>query len=366
LLNLTDMLRSWKEISPEVRRLVEGFTSSRWIGRRYALGRNEHSAALSQAFEIDGFVDDFAAAGTMWCGKPVVKGTEVPSGSIVINCALAISPVSAARRLERLDIAGVLAYADLCRALPGRAHLPDFIISTRQDLEQNLARWQHLFDSFEDAQSRQVLDDLLRYRVTGDYSWMSAYSVRLQDQYFEDFVGLKSGEVFVDAGGFDGDTTQEFCRRCPDYRTIYLFEPSAPNMERARVRLKGLRSINFIDSALSDAAGTLSFNTEAGSASAVSGSGLCQIHATTLDAQVGERVTFVKMDLEGWELKALAGAWRHLHEDHPKLAIAVYHHPADFLRIHDYVLSVQSDYKVFLRHYTEGWTETVMYFVPKR
>lgn len=66
-------------------------------------------------------------------------------------------------------------------------------------------------------------------------------------------------------------------------------------------------------------------------------------------------LTFIKIDLEGWELKALYGAVRHIAEDHPKLAISVYHHAGDFWRIRD-------DYQVFLRHYTEGWSESVMYF----
>ena len=28
------------------------------------------------------------------------------------------------------------------------------------------------------------------------------------------------------------------------------------------------------------------------------------------------------------------------------------------------VLSIRSDYKIYLRHYTEGIYETVMYFIP--
>jgi hypothetical protein len=70
------------------------------------------------------------------------------------------------------------------------------------------------------------------------------------------------------------------------------------------------------------------------------------------------------MDLEGWEIKALEGARQHIVADHPTLAIAVYHHPSDFWQIFEYVKNLRHDYNVFLRHYTEGWSETVMYFVP--
>jgi hypothetical protein len=85
-----------------------------------------------------------------------------------------------------------------------------------------------------------------------------------------------------------------------------------------------------------------------------------------LKAYTPEYGDFIKMDLEGWELKALQGAVRHIREDHPKLAIAVYHHPSDFWRIPEFILSIRDDYDLYLRHYTEGWSETVMYFVPRK
>ncbi|MBP7509952.1 MAG: FkbM family methyltransferase [Smithella sp.] len=85
---------------------------------------------------------------------------------------------------------------------------------------------------------------------------------------------------------------------------------------------------------------------------------------TTLDQYVNDKVTFIKMDLEGWELKAMQGAKKHIIEDKPKLAIAVYHNASDFWQVFEYVTSLRRDYRVFLRHYTEGWSETVMYCVP--
>jgi FkbM family methyltransferase len=364
VLDLSEVLRSWNQVSVEVRQRIDAFMSPQRPGHRYVLGRNEHSAALSSVVDVDAFVDDFAEPGARWNGKPVIKGADVPSCGIVVNCSMSISPVSAARRLASLKVAGVLAFSDLCKVFPDRVRLPDFILETRRDLRENQARWKLLAESLEDAQSGQVLDDLLRYRVTGDYTAMNACSIRLAGQYFEDFLGLAAGEVAVDAGGFDGDTTETFCRRCPGYRRVFFFEPSGHNMQKARVRLRGQHSIEFIQKGLSDVVGTLWFNPDGGPASAVSESGSCQIDVTTLDIEVHEKVSFIKMDLEGWELKALEGSRRHILEDHPRLAIAVYHHPSDFWRVFEFVTGLRHDYKVYLRHYTEGWSETVMFFIP--
>ena len=61
----------------------------------------------------------------------------------------------------------------------------------------------------------------------------------------------------------------------------------------------------------------------------------------------------------------MKGARRHILKDHPKLAISVYRHPSDFWRIPEYVLGLREDYSIYLRHYSEGWSETVMYFIPR-
>ena len=132
----------------------------------------------------------------------------------------------------------------------------------------------------------------------------------------------------------------------------------------AKKRLASHRNIEFIKLGISDVCGTLSFNADAGSASAVAVDGSCRIEVTTLYEAIKEIVTFIKMDLEGWELKALEGCKQHILRDHPKLAISVYHSASDFWRIPEYIFSVRRDYNVYLRHYTEGWSETVMYFVP--
>lgn len=353
------------QVSPEARLLVDMFISPEGVGRRYLFGRNEHSAALSKVINIDGFIDDFAEAGTIWKGKPVVNGSTVPKQAIVVNCVMCNMPVSAGKRIRALGVAGAPDYVDFCNVLPDLVPLPAFISETRTDIRQNPKKWQALSSSLHDDHSRQILDDLLRFRLTGKYSSMTPYSYRLQDQYFEEFLHLGYKEIFVDVGGVDGNTTELFCKRNPNYEKVFFFEPSLSNLAKARSRLSSYRSVEFIQLGLSDSFGKLWFNPDGGSSSSISKSGSCQIDVTTLDEYVDRKVTFIKMDIEGWELKALQGAKRHIIADHPKLAIAVYHHPEDFHRIFEFIFSLRKDYEVFLRHYTEGWSETVMYFVPR-
>lgn len=133
-------------------------------------------------------------------------------------------------------------------------------------------------------------------------------------------------------------------------------------MAAARKRLAMQRDIVFMNMGLSDSAGELSFDPDAGSASSVSTGGTEKIVVNTLDATVHEPVTFIKMDLEGWELHALAGCREQIKQNKPKLAISVYHHASHFREVIQWVLSIHPDYRVRLRHYTQGWSETVMFF----
>ncbi|WP_217270531.1 FkbM family methyltransferase [Janthinobacterium psychrotolerans] len=308
---------------------------------------------------------DDGASGEQWQGLPVVSITQLPADAMVVNCAMSIAPVEAARKLARQPLRACLSYADLLAERPDLIPLPAFVAEMRADVAARSQRWRQLREQFADNASKLVFDDVLRFRLSAAPEHMASYSVRFADQYFEHFLQL-SGEVFVDAGGFDGDTTEIFCDRYPDYQHVFLFEPSAKNMQAAKIRLTQRRDISFVEQGISDQAGTLWFNPDAGSASAVSSAGASSIEVTTLDAALTQPVSFIKMDLEGWEMQALAGAQRHIREDHPKLAISVYHNASDFHRIPDYIATLRQDYDLYLRHYTQGWSETIMFFVPRR
>lgn len=81
------------------------------------------------------------------------------------------------------------------------------------------------------------------------------------------------------------------------------------------------------------------------------------------DVLKGERVTFIKMDIEGSELAALKGAANTIRSQKPKLAICIYHSPQDMLKIPIYIKSLVPEYKIYIRHYTDMMLETVCYAV---
>lgn len=351
------------ELSEEIRCLAQSLVFGEKNKACYFFGRNELSGQLSKLIHPDGFIDDYAPSGTTWQGRPVVSLEELDRDAVVVNCVINSRPRTALERIRQAGFTQVLSYSDLCRALPDLAPLPDFVAGTRADIAAHPEKWRAVYERLADLESKRVFDDVLHYRLTADPNVLIRYTFRPQDQYFEDFMQFDR-EVFVDAGGFNGDTTEQFCLRYPNYQKVYLFEPSNKNIALAKKRLAKFPSIEFIEKGVSNEPGTLYFNSDAGSASAVSASGKDAIEVTTIDECLAGKVSFVKMDLEGWEINALQGAKNHIFRDHPKLAIAVYHRPSDIWNIFDLVNDIRTDYRVFLRHYTESWTETVMSFVP--
>ena len=353
------------DVPVEQARLARQFISGDKRCERWLFGRNEQSLALSKILDVNGFADDFTDI-RIWNGKAVRKPEELPNASIVINCVVNSKPRTAQKRLARLNVSGKLAYMELCNVAPDLIPLPEFVRLSRAEFDANYPKLMRLYDSLADDASRRVMIDVWRYRLSGDIQSLANYAFRPGDQYFEDFLKVGEGQIFVDVGAFDGDTTEGFCTRYPDYEKVYVFEPSKSNISKAKERLHHFSRLEFIQEGVSDAAGVLRFNSDAGSASNITAAGGSSIDVTTLDLKIHGRVTFVKMDIEGWELKALAGARGHIEKDRPVLAVAAYHIPSHFWEIFELVTALTTDYAIYLRHYSESWTETVMYFIPNR
>jgi FkbM family methyltransferase len=343
--------------------LVEEFLSAECFVKKYIVGKNEDSINILKSIKIDGIIDDFSSD-IEWNGVSIVKSSIVSPNSIVLHCSTSVSPIEVLNKLTSCGITNIISLSELLISEKYTGPLPIFVVEMRKEWNLNKRKWYELYSNLVDDVSRSILINLIRFRLTANIEYMKEFSVRLEDQYLEEFMDY-SNEVFVDVGGFDGDTTEFFCQKYFNYNKVFLFEPSSINMDKAKIRLYNYKNINYLPFGLSDKKEELYFNPENGSSSAITENGIFKISTSTLDMEVCEKVTFIKMDIEGWELNALKGGINHLLNDHPKLAIAVYHKAADFINIPDFILSINSRYDIYLRHYTSGWSESVMYFKPK-
>ena len=329
---------------------------------RFLFGRNQYALSIAKAVDINGYIDDFTAD-LSFHGKPIVKLESLPKDALVINCVVGIRPITAQRRIDafgydQLDYYGFIRESGL--AVEPIENWTGFTDHFEHEQERYVA----LLDRLRDSLSKEVLSRTVNFRLTYDLDHMRPFSDTQARQYFENFLTYGTEEVFADIGGFDGITSEEFARRCPGYKGIYIFEPNSQNLEKASNRMGGDPRVHFVASALGDRDGTARFECS-GSTSRVTGEVSVEVQMARLDAYIDAGFTFLKMDVEGAEGAVIAGARGVIERHHPKIAVSVYHRPADLVDIPQQVLSIRDDYEIALRHYTEGFTETVMYFLPK-
>ncbi len=331
----------------------------------YALGRNCNSETIADGLPLAAVLDDGARPGETWRGLPVIAVDAVPDGAAIVNGVLHRRPLQALRRLTTVGRDTVaLSYADFVRFAPERFRPPPFVAESRQTFFGRQAGFRRVANLLADAVSLQTFRDVMLYRLTGEAAFMQAYSLRDEDQYFDLPLRLPPQPVFVDGGAYCGETSALFCRHFPAHGAIHVFEPNDASLAQAKAMLAAVPDVHFHPFALGDAAGELAFDAGAANASRIAAEGATRVRVMPVDSVVRGRIDFIKFDLEGYETRALAGCRRSIENWHPALAICVYHQAADFVDVPETVLGMRGDYRLHLRHYTEGWEESVMYFVP--
>ena len=95
--------------------------------------------------------------------------------------------------------------------------------------------------------------------------------------------------------------------------------------------------------------------------------GIIRIPVISIDSvELCRNATFIKMDIEGSEMKALEGAKQTILCNKPKLTICIYHSDEDMVRIAEYIHSLVPEYKLYIRHHTSEKNETVLYAVIEK
>lgn len=189
------------------------------------------------------------------------------------------------------------------------------------------------------------------------------------EQYFSpSFMTFDNEEIFVDAGCYDLGTSLRLRNRCPQVK-VYAFEPDPESYKRC---LERKEATNF-EAAIILPFGTWSkretlhfwADSDENSHVCEKDNGNYDISVMPIDEAIteGDRVTFIKMDVEGAELESLKGAEKTICRDKPKLAICIYHKPEDMWSIPLYIKELVPEYKLYIRHHSNCDSETVLYAI---
>lgn len=255
-------------------------------------------------------------------------------------------------------------------------------LNTESDLEyikQNLQKYEEVYALLMDEKSKKIYSNILNYRITKNILWLEKMSDLIDEeerQYFDTDI-LENYEFisgFVDAGAYTGDTIQKFFEYFPNWKgAYYSFEAEQEIYQTMCENISNMKQKDLIEAfnyAVWNKEGELRFDATTygkGEGSRISEEGIV-VKCCSLDEVLKDKeISFIKMDIEGAEAKALEGARDIIQRNRPILAICVYHKPEDFFEIPLLISRILEDeYEFYIRQYRYGQSETVLYAMPKK
>ncbi|MBE6719453.1 MAG: FkbM family methyltransferase [Ruminococcaceae bacterium] len=225
----------------------------------------------------------------------------------------------------------------------------------REFIAENEDKFDLVYNFLADDESRRVYADILNYKVSGKIKYLLR-SFCNKDEVYSDILNLNPHENIIDLGAYDGDTIAEFLEATGgEYDYITALEPDERNFKKLLKNTEELFDITCLNMGAWDKKDTLIFAKKAGRNSRLSADG---VSVDVIDVDSLElSPTFIKMDIEGAEMKALCGLEKTVKKYRPKLYICAYHRNEDLFALPLKVLELCPDYNIYFRHskYIPAW-----------
>lgn len=246
----------------------------------------------------------------------------------------------------------------------------------KEFIQQNLEQFEWLYRTLADEQSRKVLRNRLAFLITRERKYAVGVRKRGEAQYFPS--GILSFNVvknFIDIGAYTGDSILQFSGHTDFTKCrVWAFEPDRELYRIALENVGDFENVTVFPYALSDKDGRSQVQAKMGSMQTIETgtfsntveTGVSEFETCRLDTFFeGKRLhnVYLKMDIEGAELSALRGGEKFIRDCVPSMAICVYHKAGDILDIPHFIKALNPEYAVYLRHYSDNQTETVLYAV---
>lgn len=308
--------------------------------------------------------------GKYYEGLKCVSPKELQTYENVIAIIMIGNSLSVEKQLRELGISYVKHTSLMLDAIMGMETDGEWFLSQREDILS-------VYDMLSDEASKRLYAQCLAKRLATDvtdFEWDELYC--REKHYFNDnYYKITDNEVYVDCGAYIGDSVLDFCNYVKAYDKIYAFEMDGENFAAMSNNLKGRNSIfqyNYgvwsCDKELEYGIGTSDnepmegisvFKKEEGKNNHIR-----TVKVKALDSLLsGEKVTFLKMDIEGAEIEAIKGARRIIFEQKPKLAICLYHRTSDFWQIPLLLHEINPEYHFAIMHHSKEETDTILYAV---
>lgn len=226
-----------------------------------------------------------------------------------------------------------------------------------------------VYNRLNDELSRKTFSNTIVHRANHQLGLL--WDVYEPKQYFgNDLIKYASG-CFVDCGAYTGDTLKSFLAQVKDADyTYYAFEPELNNYNTLKdyVEENRLSKVKLFQFGLWDRKAYLQFkeNETADTLAWKLEVGDCDMDSSIMVDSIdnvlqGIKVDFIKMDIEGSELKALSGAKECIEKYKPVMAISSYHELNHLWNVPQKMIELNPSSKIYYRHHSWNMADTVCY-----
>lgn len=308
--------------------------------------------------------NDVLKQGNELFGYPVIALNEVPKDAIIINSS-GRACIQIKDQLEKSGYSWNLSLMEFLFLFNLSFQAEEHFQNFSTNLIEQASRIATFYCALEDDQSRIVLNGIINFRLSLDSHFVADVASPFNEEFFpKGILKFEENEVFVDGGAYDGDSYEHFLRLAPSVAKAYLFEPDASICEKASVRIGGDKRALICNYGLWSKSDTLYFSNTGGMDGAISDKGELSIKVVAVDEYVKDRISHIKLDVEGAEEQALIGAKIHIKNDRPKMAIALYHRAHDLWRLPELIEKYGGSYRYNLRHYSQTMDDSIVYAHP--
>ena len=215
-----------------------------------------------------------------------------------------------------------------------------------------------------DNRSRRTMLAVLRNWRNFETEPLNSVIDKRFDDYFDlEVLSCDEDDVVADLGAYVGDTFRSYVKNygAEGFKRYYCYEITPENYKKL-LRTTAMYS-NVICRRKGAGAGPgemfLSHNYDS-SSNGLEQQGEERVEVVSLDDDITEPLTLIKMDIEGAEQNALKGCVGHIQADRPKLALSVYHNFEDLWKLGRMVDQAASGYHFYLRyHGGDAWPSEI-------
>ena len=221
----------------------------------------------------------------------------------------------------------------------------EFFNSHREQIDK-------VYELLADEESRSVYENVIRYKLSGDINYLrKAESDR--DGVWENLVGRV--EYAADLGAYNGDTVKELSSYRTELKKVYAFEPDRRNFKKLSDLAASAENFSVVpvNAAAWCEDTVLSFADSGNRNSGAFAKGRrVDVQALTLDGVLsGERVDYIKYDVEGAESEALRGSRQAILAHHPTILLSAYHRSEDIFALPLQMHELDGGYSLYYRRY---------------